>query len=223
MNLTALQAAIQAKGYTTDTASLQIQFINEVYREICGIQRWPFLEAQDTSISTVAGTTGYSVAGIANLREIDAVRIEVTALQQYDTLNYMDPQEFRDMEHIDRDQSTPFFWTFINQTLRFYPVPDQVYTVTIDYVLAPADLAVGSDVPLLPSVYHDVLVWGAIESLAFRERDWLGRQFAQGKKEEMLKHMAEEFAVRQRQTASHVKKSGYWNTQLPYPFSTSGF
>lgn len=222
MNLAALQAAIQAKGYTTDTAALQIQFLNECYREICGMQRWPFLEKQDSSLVTVATTEAYTLP-MSDWRNLDAVRIEQAAVQQYDNLQYLSPQDFRDFVHIDRDTTTPFYWTFINQQLHFYPIPDGAYTVRIDYIIEPPDLASPTDVPVIPIPYQDVLVWGAVESLAFRERDWLGRQFAQDKKEMLLKRMDEEYMVRQRQTGSHVKKSGYNETQLPYPFSQDGF
>lgn len=223
MNLTQLQAALEARGYGTDTAVQQTSFINEVYREICGMQRWPFLEKQDTSVVTAVNVAGYSLAGITDLRSIDAVRIEVTANQEYYDLEYMDPQPFRDMEHLDRDVATPFYWTFINNTLRFYPTPDQAYTVRIDYIMQPADLVAAADTPVLPAAYHDVLVWGAIESMAFRQRDWIGIQNAQQRKEMLLKRMEEEFFLRQRQTSSHVKSSGYWNTKRPFPFAHAGW
>jgi hypothetical protein len=222
MNLTALQAAIQAKGYTVDTAAQQILFINECYREVCGEARWPFLEAQDATLVTVVGVNAYTLP-FTNWRNLDAVRIQIAASQQYDNLQYLQPQDFRELEHIDRDVTTPFYWTFYANQLHFYPYPDSVYTVVIDYIVEPPDLAAGADVPVLPVPYHDILVWGAVESLAYRERDWLGRQFAQEKKETLLKRMTEEYLVRQRQTSSHVKKSGYWSTQRAWPFSATGF
>jgi hypothetical protein len=222
VNLTALQFAIQAKGYGVDTQAFQTQFLNEAYQEVCGLQRWPFLEKQDSSLTTVVGTEAYTLP-MADWRSLDAVRIEIAATQQYNNLEYKDPQEFRDIVHIDRNPSTPFYWTFINQQLHFWPIPDASYTVRIDYIIEPPDLAVGADVPVLPIPYHDILVWSAVESLAYRERDWLGRQFAEQKKEVLLKRMSEEYAVRQRQTGSHVKKSGYWDSQLPYPFVQDGF
>jgi len=114
------------------------------------------------------------------------------------------------------------YWTWINQQLRFYPTPDANYTVRIDYVMQPPDLAVGADVPVVPLVYHDVLVWSAIEAGGYRERDWLGRQFAETKKEAQLKRMEDEYLIRQRQSSSHVKQSGYWNSKR-YPFAHSGW
>lgn len=222
MNLGQLQAAIQAKGYAADTAAQQILFLNEVYREIHGKERWPFLEAQDSSLVTAAGTNAYTLP-MSNWRNLDAVRLQIAGLQEYVNLRYAEPQDFRDMEHIDRDTATPVFWTFYANQLHLYPYPDSVYTIVIDYIVEPADLASAGDVPVLPLPYHDILVWGAVESLCFRERDWLGRQFAEQKKEVLLRQMEEEYLVRQRQTSSHVKKSGYWDTQLPYPFSMRGF
>lgn len=222
MNLSQLQAAVQAKGYATDTAAQQILFINEVYREVTGEMRWPFLEAQDSTLVTTAGVNAYTLP-MANWRNLDAVRLQITGIQQYVNLQYEDPQAFRDMENVDRDTATPVFWTFYANQLHFYPYPDSAYTVVIDYILEPADLAASTDVPVLPLPYHDILVWGAVENLAYRERDWLGRQFAQGKKEELLRRMTEEYLIRQRQTSTHIKKTGYWDTQLPFPFSMRGF
>lgn len=222
MNLAGLQAAIQAKGYGTDLAAQQVLFLNEVYREVHGMMRWPFLEAQDSSLVTITGTSAYTLP-MANWRNLDAVRIQIAAFQQFNNLEYRGMQEFRDLEHVDRDVTTPCYWTFYSNQLHFFPVPDAVYTVVIDYIIEPPDLSAAGDVPVLPLPYHDILVWGAIESLAYRERDWLGREFAGQKKETLLKRMSEEYLTRQRQTSSHVKKSGYWSTQQPFPFSQSGF
>lgn len=219
MNLAEIQAAIQAHGYAPDTSDRQTIFINQCYREVCGMQRWPFLEAQDVSQVTTAGQAGYPLDALPTWRSIDAVRISIPAQQQYVRMEYLAPQDFRDREHISPEPSTPSYWTFINQELRFWPVPDDSYSVTIDYISEPPDLAADADVPVLPVTYHDVLVWGAVERLAYRERDWLGRQFAQQERELSLKRMDEEFMVRQRQTSSHVKKSGYWGTQPQLPMT----
>jgi hypothetical protein len=221
-NLGQLRQAIQNLGYTTDTAAAQNQFINAVYHEICGMNRWKFLEKQDKSLTTVAGTDSYTLP-FTDWRNLDAVRIEVTANQQFNNLNYKPEQQFRELQHIDRDQSTPYFWTYMNNKLMFYPVPDNAYIVTIDYTYEPPDLVADTDVPVIPQPYQDILVWGAVEYMAMRERDWLGRQFAQQKAQTLIQQLKEEYFLKQRQTASHVAKSGYWETQLPYPFIQTGF
>lgn len=222
MNLQDLRAAVQAHGYGTDTAAYQLQFINDAYREVHGMQRWPFLEAQDRTLATENGVNAYDLP-MANWRNLDAVRIERDDIQEYANLKYLDPQSFREYEHIDRDVTTPYYWTFYANQLHFYPYPDGVYTVVIDYIIEPPDLVNDTDTPLLPTPYHDILVWGAVEQLAFRERDWIGIQYAGQQKTTKLNKMVGEYQVRQRQTGSHVKKSGYWDTQLPYPFVQEGF
>ena len=219
MQLSDIQARIQAHGYGADTAAQQLEFINDTYHEINGMHRWPFLEAQDSTLTTTSGTNGYNLpTAVASGRNLDAVRLQIAATQEYINLEYEQPQRFRDKENIDTEIGSPFLWTYINQQLRFYPVPDDSYTVIIDYVIQPADLAAPTDVPVWPSTYDDVLVWGAIRSLAVRERDWLGRQFAQTEFEQRLTRMEQEYMVRQRQSSSHVLKSGHWNTSMPFPF-----
>lgn len=201
-----------------DTQAQQIIFFNDSYREVNGKYRWPYLEAQSVELSTVTGTNAYDLpADMGEYRNIDAVRLQQTAVQNYTNLEYREPQTFRDSEHMDRDTDTPMWWSFFNQQLHFYPYPDDVYNVVIDYCVMPPDLAQDTDTPIFPAVYHDILVWGAVRAIAFRQRDWLGRQFAQTEFEQRLQRMEEEYLIRQRQTATHVKKSGAWNTSLPFP------
>ena len=72
----------------------------------------------------------------------------------------------------------------IDQTLHVWPYPDEVYTIGIDYLIEPPDLANPTDTPILPVPYHDVLVFGALKQIAMRERDlWsignYGNEYAQ--------------------------------------------
>ena len=222
MNLAALQAAVQAKGYGTDTVAFQTQFINETYRTVCGSQRWTFLEKQDSTLVTVVGTEGYTLP-MTDWRSIDAVRISIPAAQQYNDLDYKSTQEFRDLVHLDRSTDTPSCWTYINQQLHFYPIPDNTYKVYIDYCYEPPDLAAAGDIPVIPVQYHDVLVWGGVDGMTFRERDWIGQNAAMTRVQQLTKAMAEEYAINQRQTGSHVKATRGKNPNLPYPFMQTGF
>jgi hypothetical protein len=222
MNLGQIRTDVQAHGYGVDTAAFQTAFINSTYRWVHGKLRWPFLETQDTTLNTVAGTSSYALPMTA-WRNLDAVRLQNVAVQQYVNLEYKPPQDFRDFENMDRDMSTPCYWTMYASQVHFWPVPDGVYNVVIDYIIEPPDLVADIDVPVLPLPYHDILTWGAIEKMAYRERDWLGRQFAQTEKMALMTVMEEEYLLRQRQSGSHVKKSGFYETGYPYPFSMIGF
>jgi hypothetical protein len=209
VNLSQLQAAVQAYGYGTDTAAQQTVFINAAYREVHSKQRWPFLEAYDTSLSTIAGVNTVSLAtlgGSTPWRNLDAVRIQSdgTANSGQD-MDYMQPQNMRSRETEYSDWSAkPRNWSVIDQTLHLWPIPDGVYTLGIDYIIEPPDLVNPTDTPLLPIPYHDVLVFGALKQIAMRERDlWsIGNYGAEYQRR--LQEFEEEYFLRQRQTSSTV-------------------
>lgn len=46
-------------------------------------------------------------------------------------------------------------------TLRIWPTPDAVYTLTVDGLITGTDLSADGDVPAFPEDYHDVLIFGA--------------------------------------------------------------
>lgn len=220
MQLSDLVTSVQGKGYSfsnaiTDPANPIVIALNSAYRNILGNQRWPFLEKQNRAITMVVGTDTYAMSTIADLTQVDAIRIENDATNEFYDLENKEQQEFRDFQHIDRQVDKPLYWSMVANNFVFWPVPDLPYMVVVDYIYKPPDLAVATDVPVLPLVYHDVIVWGAVMELAFRERDWLGRNFAEGMYQQKYKQMEEEYLLRQRQTSSHVKSSGYWDSYVP--------
>lgn len=209
MNLGQLRTALQTKGYGTDTATAQTAMLNSVYRRVAGLHRWPWLEVQDVSITTTVGDSDYSLAALTTLAHIDAVRIEKGTDRP--ELEYLEPQDFRDLEHVDRDNGVPLYWTYAASELRLWPAPDQAYTVTIDYIKRTTDLSADADSPLFDSQYHDVLVWGAIAEMAFRERDWSAKNFADAEYRQRLMEMERAYGVKQRQNSSRVKRSSFWD------------
>lgn len=207
MNVAALQTAVQAKGYGTDTATAQIELLNSVYRRLCGLHRWPWLEKQDTSISTVVGTGSYVLTGITDLLRVDAVHI--TSGTEYPELEYRPPLELRDLDHVDRATGVPKYWSVLDQKLQFWPRPDKVYSVTIDYIFDPPELVAAGAAPIFDATFHDILVWGAVKEIAFRERDWNAVSWAKNEYEVSLAQMERSYGIRQRQTASHVRQSDF--------------
>lgn len=216
MNLGQLQAAIQAYGYGTDTAAQQTVFINAAYREVHSKNRWPFLEAYDTSLSTTIGVGVVSLAslGVASgtpWRNLDAVRLELAGQPGSGIdLDYMQPQEMRSQEtnyNNPTQTAPPRYWTVIDQNLHLWPLPDQIYQIDIDYIIEPPDLVTQSDVPLVPLPYQDVIVYGALKQIAMRERDlWsignYGNEYMR-----RLSEFEEEYFLRQRQTSSSVAQN----------------
>lgn len=216
MNLGQLKQQLQDLGYGSDTAAQQLDFINATYREIHSRERWPFLEAIDQTQSTVAGTPAYTPP-MANWRNIDAIRLDQPAAQNYFSMDYMDPQSFFDAQHLDQNfTGMPEVWTMYASQVWFYPIPDAAYRVSYYYIAEPADLASDSDVPLIPVAFHDVLVAGALVRSAQRQRDYLTEEIWQSKYADSIRHLEEEYKLRQRQTSSEVKRSGAWDSYSDY-------
>lgn len=221
MNLAALQQQMQMLGYGADTAPQQILMLNDAYRTICSQQRWPFLEKQVT-LSTVPGVNVIPYSSVTDLAEFDAVRLSLpgdTSLTQSINLINLEPQDMRDMEQVDSSQGAPNYWSLIANTIHVYSFPDQVYNLNVDYIYSPPDMVVGTDVPVLPPQYHDLIVWTAIKAMNFRERDIYSYETSAAEVEMRLKRMKESLLLRQRQTPSQVKKSGFYGSGVDRPWS----
>lgn len=208
MNLGQLRTELQTKGYGTDTATAQTSMLNSVYRRIAGRHRWPWLEKENVALSTTASDPDYSLSTITDLLHIDAVRIEFGT--SYPKIEYMEPQDFSDLEHEDRVNGEPIFWTYMNSELRLWPTPDKAYSLTIDYIRRPTDLSLDADEPAFDAIYHDILVWGAAAQMAYRERDWSAKNFADAEYDQRFREMERAYGVKQRQNSSRVKRSDFW-------------
>lgn len=212
--LSVLLAELQARGYASDTRPEQILMLNAVQRRVCGLRRWPFLEQQAT-INTVVGTSGYNVSALTNYAHIDAVRIARGTTEFYEP-EYMAPQEFRSRQHTYIERGEPSYWTYHDDQIKLWPTPEQIYIVTVDFTQRAVDMAADTDQPSVPCAYRDVLVWGAIMELTFRERDGDGYSIAAQHYAARLAEMINEYGVRQRQNAGEVTKSGYWDSHNRY-------
>lgn len=204
MNRGQLRTRLQALGYGTDTATAQNEMLNAAYETVAGLRRWPWLEHDDATFATTAGVFFVSLGGVFSepLMWVDAVRLQQGTT--YLDLEYLPPQEFRSLQHVDRDQGVPQYWTEIKNELRFFPCPDRAYTLWIDYIKRPALMDDDTDTPLFDSEFHEVLVWHAAAQMGYRERDLASADFAQNQFDRQLASMMGAYGVRQRQTAREV-------------------
>lgn len=224
MDVAQLQQEIQDHGYGSDTAAQQLDFLNAAYREIHRARRWPFLEAIDSSTTTSVNVSSYTPP-MSNWRNLDAVRlVDPTNAVDYIQMSYMEPQALFDKLTLDSwETATPRYWTMYAQEIWFWPIPDQAYTIKYYYIQEPPALVSSTDVPVVPVAYHDLLVSGAIVRIAFRERDWIGLELWTAKYNKDMQDLEEEYLIKQRQSSSRVKRSGFWNTEVAYPLSSTGF
>lgn len=204
-----IRGKIQARGYGNDTPEAQDVIINSIYRRIVGMRHWEWLEADNATIVTVASTNAYStVAAIPDLLHIDAVRMHQGVERL--GLDFIDYQILRDKEHWDQVTGTPFYWSQTANEIRLYPIPDGIYTLTVDYIKDPPDLVTDADQSLIPQVYEDILAWGSIAELAYRERDFDASSFAMNQYQGRLNEMVVDFGIRQRQGSTQVAAWDGW-------------
>lgn len=147
-------------------------WLNEAYEDLVRQHKWPFLEATAT-ITTVAGTqtvavpTSPPVLFFGRLKptvEIDEPRF----LSEMDFREYMPHREYTDAN----DRGVPEMYSIFAGNFNFYPVPDAVYTYSMRYWKGVGTLPSGdSDTYLIPDMYLDILVLGALSRAAMREND----------------------------------------------------
>jgi hypothetical protein len=203
-DLDELCARIQARGYGPDTETAQVSMLNSVLRRVAGMRRWSWLEVAATDAGdTTAGQSAFSLSGVADLLHVDAVRIRRGT--DNDNLIYLPTERFRTVSHVDTGTTgVPQYWTRSRTGILLYPAPNAAYEVIVDYVLFPELMEDGTDTHPIPENYEDVLVWGAIKELCFRERDYNGRQWALDEYQTILYDMINEFNLRQRQNPSEI-------------------
>lgn len=218
-----MRLELQDLGYGTDTIASQNRMLNAAYREIHSQMRWPFLEAVNQSQTTVVGTQTYTPP-MSNWRNLDAIRISQPYIANFTPLEYRQPQDLMDEAWVNpTETATPRAWTMYANQIWLFPTPDDIYQLTYYYIVEPPDMANDTDVPVVPVAYHDAIISGAVCRMAFRQRDWIGLELWTAKYAQDVTHLKEEYLVRQRQTSSEVKRSGYWNTEINYPLTSTGF
>lgn len=203
-----IRTAVRAKGYELDTTDPQLSMLNSVYRRVMGQRRWWFNQVvNDTSLTLSSGASTFSLAGVTDLAHVDAVRF-TTATDNWVEPEFRPIQQVRALQNSDEQTSTPMYWSRSGSTVYVWPFADRAYTVSLDYVRQPTALTADGNATLLPDMYQDVLTWGVIKELCFRERDNDGRAIANEEYNQILDQMRHQDGLEQRQTPSRVVNTG---------------
>jgi hypothetical protein len=124
------------------------EYGNAILKAVQGAQRdcerftFYFNETRDKSFSTLAGRgiyTGADLSDIASLVRIQAAFL-VDAAGQVTSLSPRSPEELELLSDNSAASSQPTGYTYFDQAIRLYPVPDAAYTVRLQlgpYRLAP--------------------------------------------------------------------------------------
>jgi len=105
------------------------QFAREGFQRIYTLERrWPYLE-QTYTLSTVANQRAYTISTIGDIREIISI-IDNTASGNRLTLIPYDEAERIWLANTDV-AGRPYFYSFWDGQLQFWPKPDIVYNITL--------------------------------------------------------------------------------------------
>lgn len=124
---------------------------------------WPFREVTDT-ITTIAGTQEYTLS--SEFTDIDASNIISVAIQgaSQKKLTYWPFNQLRAYKpDFDQDASAvPQIYYVKAGKIGFWPVPNDAYTVAVDYYKLPTELSSDSDTSIIPVSYRDALIHYAL-------------------------------------------------------------
>ncbi len=156
-----------------------INWVNEAWVEIQNAQNnWMWMRGT-FSLQTVPSQQPYTTtdAGIASdfsHWHLDTLRIYRTTqgLSDEQFIHYQDYAQFRDTyAYSNRMPGRPGFFSVRpwDQALLLGPTPTEVYTVVGEYQKKASEMSANGDIPGMPSQYHMLIVYGAMERYAAYE------------------------------------------------------
>ena len=164
MDLTALQGVCRLRfrdpnQEVVTNASWTI-YLNAAYHDVIDSSPfWPFKE--------VTSPTAVTVNALARSAALPANVTRVTACRNATDKIVMSRLDNR-TTHLDLDPEgtatgAPSFYRLFGLTLQVFPLPTVNTVFELDYIAPPADLSSGTDVPVIPTTFHHVLVAGALK------------------------------------------------------------
>ena len=146
-----------------------VNWIDFAYEDVQNLHpTWNFLR-EDFSFSTTSGTQEYTAtdASISDLAswKTDDIRI-YKFISDESQLYYVNWDLYRTTYLIGSTRTTSSRPSIIsvkpNMSLILWPIPDDTYTVNGEYFKQPDIMSLDSDVPIIPSQFHMILVWRAL-------------------------------------------------------------
>jgi len=160
-----LQNEVLNHGFDQSVYRARIKnWLNEAQGRISRILELPELY-NTTTITTIVGTDTYSLAN-------NVIRINgLTNASSPNELTYVeDPADINYYNNNGQSMGEPQYYTFTGSNLRLSPVPDAVYSLTMDFYGGATVLTMDDDVSSIPSDYHDLMISYAL-SRAYRSED----------------------------------------------------
>lgn len=158
-------AGISASDMDTSPQDLD-SHINGAYHLALGLHDWPFLRGTAT-VSTSLGQDRYPLP--ASARQVrGAVNVDASNSGQR-RLRPRDATSFDDRA-FDVESGEPREYAVDSGDIVVNPVPDGVYLLEVQTILATPRLEADDDVPVLPETFHDMLAMSAAARVLRRRR-----------------------------------------------------
>lgn len=142
------------------------QKLNEALLEVMLLVKPPeFFET--TPITTVAGTSAYSLTGQTNnILAVVGVTVDGTATVKPTRLTRGDYREFDEQHQTTTTRGRPHKWFRFGQEIIFYDqVPDIVYTVTVRHLERPTIMSADGDIFPLPLEWEEPTIMRAASKM----------------------------------------------------------
>jgi hypothetical protein len=170
---------IDSSDISDDTLN---RFLGEGYDLIVySEKRWPFYEAEGT-FSTVADQKDYTVADVGT--SITNGLREIASLRNNDHIIDYVGRDAGDSAYPLESASSgnPYWWSFWAETVRLYPTPDNIQTVTVRGYNNPTAFGAGSSDATepsdLPTPFHVVIAtYGIARAYEQQEDPDMGGQY----------------------------------------------
>lgn len=141
--------------------------LNRVYKRVCHLETWPFLEGTYTA-STVAGTASLTINVVSpTANPIDKITSVVNTTSK-NALSWERDDRLRKWYPGDLStQGDPRWYYYVGETVKVYPVPDAVYVLDIHGLQDVVELLANDSVPILiPDEHVEVLLFGTLLELS---------------------------------------------------------
>lgn len=128
---------------------------------------WNFLW-DELTFDTVAATQAYTPQknGLDPKRYSEDMHLykKVDGTDDSAWLKQLSWAKFKDTYTVGEQESgRPKYFAYKpNNMIAFYPIPDDVFTATVEFYRPPQVLTAGTDVPLIPSEFEDAIIYKAL-------------------------------------------------------------
>lgn len=138
------------------------RIINDVCKDLYRRGDYLFLQDEDTSITTVAGTAAYTLpSGVGRVTGVYMTR----SGSNY-WCKYMSPEDYASAQYENLSNGETSYFTLFGTKIKFGPIPDGAYQVTIMNFQFPEDMEDDTDTNSFLTYAWDVVLFGTLAETA---------------------------------------------------------